>query len=412
MKWRLNIAAIVIIIFIFFNEVGLPHGLQYTALLAPFFFIKFGLKYKAAFKGFFLLSLFYLIAHLFNDEVVWFYYGRSYVLHCLVFIQVIAFYHIVNYKSHVLKQAFDIGVYLNLFLLIIGVIFLFAGNKGLMFEVSKVSASLGVIPRFRIFTPEPSYYSMLFAIPLFFYLSQPISRDKKIDFGRIAIIVLSLLISFSFGTLSVIFISAFIVYFLRAKNILDLNSRFLIVLAAIFVVVAFVGAFIVAPNNPVFVRLGDIIAGNDTSGNGRIFDPWILTFRMLGKNGDYLFGIGWGQIRIIGDSIIRDFYQYTHDPATKFGLPNILTEITTMFGFAGLTLVVLFQVLMFRVTKVYRSNFRSLIFWFIFIYQFTGSYSSSVMYYCYWVLAFSPRFDKQIKIALSPIATLNKKENE
>jgi hypothetical protein len=412
MKWRLNIAALVIIIFIFFNEVGLPHGLQYTAIFAPFFFIKFGLKYRAAFIGFLILSLFYAFTHLFNDQMVWFFYGRSYVLHCLVFTQVVAFYHIVNYKSHVLKQAFDIGIYVNLILLIIGVAFLFAGNKGLMFEVSKVSASVGVIPRFRIFTPEPSYYSMLFTIPLFFYLTQSISRDKRIDFLRISIIVLSLTISFSFGTLSVIFISMFIVYFLRAKNILDQNSRFLILLAIGLASVVFVGAFIITPNNPVFIRLGDIIAGNDNSGNGRIFDPWILTMRMLAKNQDYIFGIGWGQIRIIGDSIIRDFYQYTHDPATKFGLPNILTEITTMFGFFGLTLVLLFQVVMFRVTKVYRSNFRSLIFWFIFIYQFTGSYSSSVMYYCYWVLAFSPRFDKQLKIALTPIITSNKKEVE
>jgi len=409
MKWRLNIATIVILIFIFFNEVGLPHGLQYTAMFAPFFLIKFGVKYRAAFIGFLVLSVFYVFAHLFNNEVVWFYYGRSYVLHFLVFIQVVAFYHIVNYKSDVIKQVFDLGIYLNLFLLIVGVLFLLAGNKNFMFEVSKVSASLGVIPRFRMFTPEPSYYSVLFTIPLFFYLTQPISRDRRIDFGRVLIIVLSLIMSFSFGTLSVIFMSMIIVYIIKAKNILDVNSRFLILMSIGFFLIFFVGIYIVAPNNPIFIRLGDILAGNDTSGNGRIFDPWILTMSMLEKNQDYLFGIGWGQIRIIGDSIIRSFYQYTHDPATKFGLPNILTEITTMFGLFGLTLVLLFQLIMFRVTRVYRSNFRSLIFWFIFIYQFTGSYTSSVMYYCYWVLAFSPVFDKQLKIALAPIIIFNKK---
>jgi len=83
-----------------------------------------------------------------------------------------------------------------------------------------------------------------------------------------------------------------------------------------------------------------------------------------------------------------------------------------MFGFVGLVAVLLFQIIMFKVTKVYQSYFRSLIFWFIFIYQFTGSYSSSVLFYCYWVLAFSPAFDKQLKIRMNAVSKTEKMENQ
>ncbi|PCJ23217.1 MAG: hypothetical protein COA97_12120 [Flavobacteriales bacterium] len=412
MKWRFNIAVFVIIIFIFLNDVGLPYGLQYTALLTPFFFLKYGLKYWKSFALFFFISAIYLGAHLFNDEVTWFYYFRSQLLHFMVFVQVVAFYFVINYKSYAIKKAFDWSVYINLSLLIFGILLLIIGFPQVMFEVTHVSKSVGVLPRFRIFTVEPSYYSMLMVPLLFFYLTQPLDKTKKIDFEKIILIAVSLLISFSFGVLSLIFVSIFIVYLLRVENLLDKKKRNLILSFVVIIVVIIGGIYLFKPDNPLFIRFGDIISGNDSSGKGRITQPWILAMKMLSKNGDYWLGIGWGQIRIIGNDIIKSFYQYTETPQNKFGLPNVLTEITTMFGFVGLVAVLLFQIIMFKVTKVYQSYFRSLIFWFIFIYQFTGSYSSSVLFYCYWVLAFSPAFDKQLKIRMNAVSKTEKMENQ
>jgi hypothetical protein len=397
MKWRFNIAVFIIIVFIFFNDVGLPYGLQYTALLAPFFFLKYALKYWKIFVVFFATSLLYAIIHFFNKEVSWFYYGRSFLLHFLVFIQVVTFFHIVNNKGYVIKKAFDQSVYINFFLLILGLLLLLVGFSDFMFEVSHVSKSVGVLPRFRIFASEPSYYSMLFVPLLFFYFTQSLDEIKNIDFEKITLIVISLIISFSFGVLSVIMVSMFIVYFLKVKNIIDKKRRRVILFLAVIAIVGVGTLYLLVPNNPIFVRFADIISGNDSSGNGRIKEPWILAMKMLAKNSDYWFGIGWGQIRNIGHDVIKSFYSYTEIPQNKFGLPNILTEVTAMFGFVGLTLVLIAEIVLYKVTKVYKSHFRSLIFWFIFIYQFTGSYSSSVLFYCYFVLAFSPSFERQLK---------------
>jgi hypothetical protein len=395
MNWRVNITITIIIIFIFFNEIGLPSGLQYTALLAPFFFLKFFLKYWKAFAIFLGISLIYLFVHLFNKEVTWFYYGRSFVLHFLVFIQVVAFYHIVNHRGYLIKKAFDISVYINLLLILIGVLLLLFGFPDFMFEVTHVSTSVGVLPRFRIFTEEPSYYSMLIAPIFLFYLTRYVDNTKRIDYEKIGILIVCFIASFSFGIISSILISMFIVYFLRLKNLKDKKRRNLIFSLVGFVVVVIGLTYLFIPENPIFIRFSDIISGQDSSGKGRVTEPWLLSFEMLKLNNDYWFGIGWGQIRTLGDEVIRSFYMYTETPANKFGLPNVLTEITTLFGFVGLAIFLTIQLVFYKVTKVYKSHFRSLIFWFIFIYQFTGSYSSNVLYYCCFVLAFSPEFENQ-----------------
>ena len=410
MNWRVNITVLVILIFIFFNEVGLPSGLQYTAILAPFFFLKFSLKYWKSFAIFSGICLGYFLIHLFNKEVTWFYYGRSFVLHFLVFIQVVAFYHIVNYKGHLIKKAFDISVYIHLFLVIIGLLLLLIGFPDAMFEVTHVSTSVGVLPRFRIFTEEPSYYSMLIAPVFLFYITRYIDGEKRMDFEKIGILIVCFFVSFSFGIISTILISMFIVYILRLKNLKDKKRRNLIFSLAgiLFSIIALMYLFI--PDNPIFIRFSDIISGQDSSGKGRVTEPWLLSLEMLKLNGDYWFGIGWGQIRTLGDDVIRTFYMYTETPDNKFGLPNVLTEITTLFGFVGLTIFLMIQLVFYKITKVYKSHFRSLIFWFIFIYQFTGSYSSNVLYYCCFVLAFSPAFDNQ-KLK-KPLITSEKQQNK
>lgn len=389
MNLKINITLFVIIIFIFLNDLGLPFGLQFTTLLAPLLFLKFSIKYWKFFALYLSFSLFFLVIQFFNYEVGWFYYGRSYILHFLVFVQTIAFYHVVNNKPGLLKEAFEKVVVLNSILTIVAVALLVTGISSYMWEISKVSNSIGVMPRLRMFTVEPSYYSMMLAPFIFYYLSEIVNNRKQIDIVRLCFLGISLIISFSFGVIAGIFISILIVYFIKIKNLVNKKVIYTFFILC-FSLVLF---YYIKPDNLIFVRLEGILSGNDSSGNGRIVEPWILTFQMLKENDAWFFGIGWGQIRTLGQDIIKNYYQYTHVPEHKFGLPNILTEITTMFGLFGLFCVLSIQMLLFFVTKVSKSTYRSLIFWFILIYQFTGSYSTSVLYYCFWVLAFSPKFD-------------------
>ncbi|UTW67155.1 hypothetical protein KFE94_03285 [bacterium SCSIO 12643] len=365
---------------------GLPFGIQYTLILAPLFFFQSVNEYGKVYKGFVLISGLYLIAHFFNDHVGWYYYYRSMLLHFLTLIQVIWFYDAVNRKPEIVLRTFDKVVIINSWFFILAILTLSIGYADLFWEVSKFSR-VGLLPRFRLFTIEPSYYSMAFAPILFFFI---VKRDKP----KVLVLLVALFASLSFGVLGGIILSLLILFIKKTRHRIDKKKLTQIgyLMLGVFVIIVIISFLF--PENIVFVRLGNILTGNDSSARGRISEPWLLANKILKEHGSYLFGVGWGQIRELGQEIIRSFYSYTQTPTSKFGLPNVLTEILTIFGYVGLVIVLAVEIVLYRITNVSKSDFRFLIFWFIFIYQFTGSYSSSVLFYCYWVLAFSSSIDK------------------
>jgi hypothetical protein len=68
---------------------------------------------------------------------------------------------------------------------------------------------------------------------------------------------------------------------------------------------AALGVFLLAilviffPDNPLFVRIGNIFSGTDSSGRGRTFEAFILADKMLAEK-SYMWGIGLGQVKIMG----------------------------------------------------------------------------------------------------------------
>jgi len=146
-------------------------------------------------------------------------------------------------------------------------------------------------------------------------------------------------------------------------------------------------------NNPVFTRIGNIFSGRDTSGRGRTVEAFLLAGKILRQGNEY-WGIGLGQIKILGDGIIRDFYLYNKDIVVT--IPNAAAETLAIFGWTGLILRMVVECFFFFYTRVWSNYYRLTLFFFVFIYQFTGSFITNAAEYVIWILAFTnvfPRFD-------------------
>ena len=105
----------------------------------------------------------------------------------------------------------------------------------------------------------------------------------------------------------------------------------------------------------------------------------------------HAFGIGAGQVKILGATIIRDYYFYPLD-YNGIAIPNAAAETITIFGWVGFSLRILIELLLFFYTKVWTNYFRMLLFVFIFVYQFTGSFVTNIAEYVIWILAFTNVF--------------------
>jgi hypothetical protein len=144
-------------------------------------------------------------------------------------------------------------------------------------------------------------------------------------------------------------------------------------------------------NNILFSRVQNILLGRDTSGKGRTFDAYILADKVLQTGNEY-WGIGAGQLKIIGESIVADYYLYYKDFTAV--VPNAVAETWVVFGWVGLSFRFFIEIFLFFYTKVWSNYFRLLLFIFIFIYQFTGSFITNVAEYVIWILAFTNVFSQ------------------
>jgi len=70
-------------------------------------------------------------------------------------------------------------------------------------------------------------------------------------------------------------------------------------------------------------------------------------------------------------------------------IPNVAAETLLLFGWVGFALRMIVLLALFFFTRVWSSHFRLILFLFMFIYQFTGSYITNPAEWVIWVMAFS-----------------------
>jgi len=246
-----------------------------------------------------------------------------------------------------------------------------------------------------MFTYEPSYYALLFTPFFFFFLLQYFFRQNRIQGGLLLLMLfMPYILSFSIGVMGAVMLSVFITWIIHFKK---LTAKRRIANAVITGGVVFASVMLVVVfffrHNTLVRRIARIVSGEDSSARGRTYDAFWLASKMLQEKNEY-WGIGLGQVKIIGDNIIRNYYLYNMDMTVT--IPNATAETLAIFGWTGVVLRILTEVILFFYTKVWTNYYRLLTFFFIFIYQFTGSFITNVAEYVIWILAFTnsfPQFD-------------------
>jgi hypothetical protein len=267
--------------------------------------------------------------------------------------------------------------------------FFIPGWKHFFWQVSAISSGLDKLPRLKLLTYEPSFYSLLLApIAIYYYL--------KIIFLRvpnpaliIILVTVPLLLSFSLGILMGIPLALAILFVLNLK-LFFVNKKipqyiFLILCLALIV---FLLLAIIYPDNPLFIRIFNLFEGKDSSFKGRTVDSYELAWTITSKK-NLLFGVGLGQVKVEGLELWRDYYDYNFS-INEVAIPCAVAETFAVFGFVGLFIRIGLEIYFFLRTKVYTDYYRLAIFIFIFIYQFTGSYIMNITEYVIWIMAFHP----------------------
>jgi hypothetical protein len=285
---------------------------------------------------------------------------------------------------------------LNFILCLVAISIYFTPYFNWLWLEQSISAGL-TVRRLKLFTYEPSYYALLFSPIFFFFLLQYFFRQNTIkSFWLLLMLFTPYVLSFSIGVIGAALLAGIITWLIyfgrltRKRRVLNaiVNTGAVFGSSMIILVLFF-------RHNPLFSRIGNIFSGRDTSGKGRTIDAFILANKIL-ETGNEFWGIGIGQIKIVGANIIRSYYMY--DPGFAVAIPNAVAETCTMFGWVGVSLRIFIEVFLFFYTRVWSNYYRLLLFLFIFIYQFTGSFITNTAEYVIWILAFTNAF-KQFDVA-------------
>jgi hypothetical protein len=380
------------LLYFFFNSLGLPFGLTYTALLAPFFYWWIantrGKEVLLPFVVLIFPVVFIQMVFVGVDDKTYV-YSLLNLLAVYIFCQ--AFYTYLKSCTDQ-ESIFKKIVILNFIFCLIAIPFYFTSYSYFFWDSQPLTEGINDFQRLRLFTYEPSYYATLLVPFFFFFLLKIILKQNRTNSWLLLLMIfLPYILSFSLGVMTAIILSMLLVFGFylqrliikkRVINLLFLSTA-IIIPAVIFVILAF-------PNNTLLLRIENIVSGHDSSGKGRTYEAFFLAMKILAFKSQF-WGIGLGQIKVIGTDIIKDFYLYPVDYKTV-AIPNATAETLALFGFVGLFFRFTIETFLFVYTKVWKNYYRLMLFIFMFVYQFSGSFITNLAEYVIWILAFTNVF--------------------
>lgn len=381
------------VLYFFLNNFLLPEGLLYTTLLSPVFIYWLYKNHRLSF--FFKWLLLLLIPVPFQwvtgfQSVVYF---KSFALIVTAFIFLNTAILAVKDAAYRLNAFFKTILVINSALVVIALIFLpFPFLREIFWNSIPISPDVPGFPRLKLFAYEPSHYALLLS-PVFIYFILKIFTGKtKHPLLLSAAVAIPLLLSLSFGVLGALILALLITTVLFSQK-LGTHSRRLLFYSLLFLGVAIVVILLIWPDNPVLLRIDNIIEGKDTSAKGRLYTSFMFAFD-LAKSHNLFFGVGPGQTKILAHDFIVNYYQYTGDFATTVRIPNSMGEMFATFGLYGFLLKIFIEIYFFIRLKVYKNMFSISLFLFIFIYQFTGSFLMNIAELGTWALVYQSRFNE------------------
>lgn len=378
--------AFVAIVYMFFNTAGLPEGLYYTTLLTPFFFIGLIKRQALPVYAWFLSgSVVIACLQLHNVEHLQDYIVSFILLQTLaVFVLNTWFYLNTHTDTEpLMKQLATVNIILVLIALCILPL---KPLRPLLWYMVPISPGVPIIPRLKLFTYEASYYSLII-FPLVAYYTLKLLVFRSRHYIIFLSLCGSLMLSFSLGVLATCVLS---ILLLLLFNLQSLRKKVNLNLLAGLAGSTFAGLtflYVFFPKNPLFWRINNIFKGIDTSARGRLTESFYIAWKIAGMKSQWL-GTGLGQPKHVGKAFVNRYYIYSNIHITR--VPNAVAETLSIYGWTGIALRFAAIFFLFYKTKVWTNYYRQLLFIFIFIYQFTGSYLFNPAEYILWVLAFSP----------------------
>jgi hypothetical protein len=377
-------------IYFFINSVGLPFGLMWTALLAPFFYVWIALRRKQEILWpFFFILLPFIFVHTLVTGVDLKIYLVSLLNITMIYIFCQAFYTFLKVCNDT-EVIFRKILVVNFIFCLIGMIFYFTPWDYIFWISQYLTSGVSDYRRFKLFTYEASIYATLFIPVLFFYLLQYFLRQNKIGNTRLFLmLLLPLVLSFSIGVIGAALLSLLITVLLNHRLLVKRRMVNAIINAGAFSVSALFILILFFRNNTLFIRLTNIFTGNDTSTKGRTEDSYILAGKMLEEKSEW-WGIGFGQVKLLGHDIVKEYYRYVHEFTAT--IPCAMAETFALLGWWGVILRLTIEISLFFYTKVWTNYYSLMLFLFIFIYQFAGSFFTNPAEFVIWILAFTKVF--------------------
>lgn len=394
---RINKYMPIAIVYFFFNGFLLPIGLLYTTLLSPLFLLWL-YKYPSFkyLKWFFIFTIPFAIIH-FIQGVEPLFYLRSYLLLFSVFIFSLAFYQFLRVCKSIGTIYRNLVVVNLVFTLIAIISLLIPFLRDIFWTGSLISSGIEGVDRLKLFTYEPSYYSTLLApLALYYYLKALMHRLRSPTLMLVMISV-PLILSFSFGVILAIIFALLLLLITNAGSFFAKKIVAVYILFGVLIlIVALIALFFLFPDNAFFLRLSNVLEGRDTSFRGRTYDAFYLGWK-VSEMKSVFWGSGLGQTKVLGLELWESYYR-ARFTINSIAIPNAVGDTVAIFGIAGLIIRFGLQIFLFFRTKVYGNYYRLLLFLFVFIYQFTGSFIYNIAEYVIWILAFSsvfPELDKK-----------------
>lgn len=383
-------------VYFFFNSFMLPDGLLYTILLSPVFLYWLMVKKAPVVRG---ISIFLfcwipmLVIH-YSNGISMTAYLKSSVLYFTVFLFGMTVYTWFKYYSFTYEPIMERVLKMNFLFVVVCVFLLLAGKSEVVWSVTDISEGVSDFPRLRMLTYEPSYYSLLLIPSFLFYFQYIFYRTiTRRQWILLATVIISLGLSLSYGAIfiSLLTLGLFVLYNFFSNMRRRQNKRFLVFLSFMLVIGAGLVLTLFADSG--FVqRILNIFEGNDSSINNRSSQAYFLATSIAGLKST-LFGVGPGQLKILGEDLISLVYAFSNDDSGQMArIPSSMADLLATFGWVGFSVKLLAELILFRKTRVKRSSFRLCLFIFMFIYQFVGSFSTNIVEIFFWVLAFSPVF--------------------
>lgn len=237
------------------------------------------------------------------------------------------------------------------------------------------------IHRYGGYMYEASHLCLVIA-PLFFYFISNLKTNKN-NIGYVLILIPPLIATYSAGFFATLIATIAIASIAKIKSKKTMRKLiFLLTLSLLFISLAY--SFSDAVKN----RIDNISSFTDSSAKGRSLDSYSLAIE-IAEQKSLLFGAGIGQIKIIGNPIIIDFYKYSADLVEVVRIPSSGAEMLASYGVIGFIIKIIALLFIYMKFKIYHNTYGNYLFVFFFLYQFYGSFMlSTIEIFCFALAAF------------------------